>query len=161
MTLRLTFDRGTLLLEGVPAGAAVPPGFVLDPRIGLWRGPASAYHDAVWWFRRSGVTVADEARGYTRLAREHHSRTGPAAREPRAYQIEAVDAWRAAGRRGVVVLPTGSGKSFVAELCIADADRSTLVVAPTLDLVAQWHGVLTVRLPQREEAKPKQIEVTD
>jgi superfamily II DNA or RNA helicase len=41
------------------------------------------------------------------------------------------------------VLPTGAGKTFVAELCIADADRSALVVAPTLDLVAQWHGVLS------------------
>jgi len=41
-----------------------------------------------------------------------------------------------------VVLPTGAGKSYVAELCIADADRDVLVVAPTLDLVSQWYDGL-------------------
>jgi len=42
----------------------------------------------------------------------------------------------------VVVLPTGAGKSFVAELAIALCDRSALVVAPTLDLVGQWYDGL-------------------
>jgi len=37
------------------------------------------------------------------------------------------------------VLPTGAGKSFVAQLAIRDADRSALVVVPTLDLMAQWY----------------------
>ena len=40
------------------------------------------------------------------------------------------------------MLPTGAGKTFVAELCIADADRSALVVTPTLELVSQWAEVL-------------------
>ena len=44
--------------------------------------------------------------------------------------------------RGVVVLPTGSGKSHVAVLAIEDKRRSTLVVAPTLDLVRQWYDLL-------------------
>ena len=35
-----------------------------------------------------------------------------------------VVAWWAAGRRGLVVLPTGAGKSFVAELCIARGLRA-------------------------------------
>jgi superfamily II DNA or RNA helicase len=41
------------------------------------------------------------------------------------------------------VLPTGSGKSYVAALAIHRTQRSTLVVAPTIDLVSQWYGVLT------------------
>jgi superfamily II DNA or RNA helicase len=40
------------------------------------------------------------------------------------------------------VLPTGAGKSHVAVMAMAVTRRATLVVAPTLDLVRQWHGLL-------------------
>ena len=40
------------------------------------------------------------------------------------------------------MLPTGAGKSHVAMLAIDDKRRSTLVVAPTLDLVRQWFDLL-------------------
>jgi superfamily II DNA or RNA helicase len=42
----------------------------------------------------------------------------------------------------VVVLPTGAGKSHVALMAIDTKRRSTLVVAPTLDLVRQWFDLL-------------------
>jgi superfamily II DNA or RNA helicase len=63
-------------------------------------------------------------------------------RTSRPYQDEALEAWRAAKGRGVVVLPTGAGKTHVACLAIDDKRRSTLVLAPTLDLVRQWYDVL-------------------
>jgi superfamily II DNA or RNA helicase len=63
-------------------------------------------------------------------------------RASRPYQDEALAAWRAARGRGVVVLPTGAGKTHVACLAIDDRRRSTLVLAPTLDLVRQWYDVL-------------------
>ena len=40
------------------------------------------------------------------------------------------------------MLPTGAGKTHVAVLAIDDKRRSTLVVAPTLDLVRQWYDLL-------------------
>ncbi len=132
----LRFDRGTLLLEGFPDGE-VPAGFVRDPRVGLWRAPAIRYCDVVLDLHRRKIPYDDQARDYGALDRPHG-----AAYPARDYQQEAVEAWRAAGRRGLVVLPTGAGKSFVAELCIADANRSALVVAPTLDLVGQWYDGL-------------------
>ena len=64
------------------------------------------------------------------------------AAQPRPYQSEALSAWQSQQGRGVVVLPTGSGKSHLAMLAIADKRRSTLVVAPTLDLVRQWFDLL-------------------
>src|SRR5690606_9746749 len=36
-------------------------------------------------------------------------------------------------------------KTVVAQLAIADTGRSTLVVVPTLDLLAQWHDGLAAR----------------
>lgn len=132
----LRFEAGTLLLLGFPA-EEVPSDFIWDPRVGAHRGRAMAYHGAVMALHRAGIPFLDEARAYRPLERSHRSD-----RAPRTYQGEALRAWREAGRRGTVILPTGAGKSFVAELCIADANRATLVVAPTLDLVGQWYDQL-------------------
>lgn len=132
----IRWDAATLLLEGWTLDA-LPPGFVRDPRLGLPRAPAIAYRDAILWMREQDVSYRDEARGYAPLNRTHH--TG---RTPRPYQEEAVTAWASAGRAGVIVLPTGAGKTFVAELCIANANRSALVIAPTIDLVGQWYDAL-------------------
>jgi len=63
--------------------------------------------------------------------------------EPRDYQQAALDAWIDHDRRGSVVLPTGSGKTFLGLQAIADAGVSTLVVTPTIDLMNQWHATLT------------------
>lgn len=135
----LTFDRGTLLLE--PAAAfeeEAPPGFVADPRAaGRLRAPASAYRRGLSWLLRAGVEVDDRARAYEELALEPLRR-----RVPFPHQAEAVEAWWRAGKRGVVVLPTGAGKSYVAELILARVGRSSLVVAPTIDLMNQWRSLL-------------------
>ncbi len=65
---------------------------------------------------------------------------------PRPYQEEALMAWRAAGYRGVVVLPTGGGKTFLGALAIADLGLWSLVVVPTIDLLHQWRSALTLAL---------------
>lgn len=132
----LHWDAGTIVLEG-PGPEELPEGFVWDPRVMRARGPGAAYHRLVLDLHRSGAAYVDKARAYEPLGRPHRSD-----RAPRDYQREAVAHWHAAGRRGVVVLPTGAGKSFVAELAIARADRAALVVAPTLDLVGQWYDGL-------------------
>src|SRR5262249_21499270 len=58
------------------------------------------------------------------------------------YQTEALEAWSRARSAGVVVLPTGAGKSHLAVMAIDLKRRSTLIVAPTLDLVRQWYDLL-------------------
>lgn len=65
---------------------------------------------------------------------------------PRPYQEEALTAWRSAGYRGVVVLPTGSGKTLLGALAIADLGLHTLVVVPTIDLLRQWRAALAAAL---------------
>ena len=65
---------------------------------------------------------------------------------PRDYQREAVDAWLRANGRGVVVLPTGAGKTVVAYDAIARLGVRTLVVVPTIDLLRQWRAGLAERL---------------
>ena len=91
---------------------------------------------------RKKIPYEDEARKYEVLdegARTHL--------EPRRYQRAALEAWRRADNQGVVVLPTGAGKTLVATLAIDLRRRSALVIAPTLDLVRQWYDVLGRTFP--------------
>ena len=64
---------------------------------------------------------------------------------PRIYQREALHNWLRAGGRGVVVLPTGAGKTVLAFMAIEQAPVRTLVVVPTIELLRQWREGLTTR----------------
>jgi superfamily II DNA or RNA helicase len=132
----LRFESGTVTLDA-DERANVPSPLQWDARAARFRAPAVAYASIVLALRREGTAYEDEARRYEELA--HGARVH---REPRPYQREALDAWKQAGGRGVVVLPTGAGKTQVATMAIDDRRRSALVVAPTLDLVRQWYDVL-------------------
>lgn len=132
----LSFRGGTLELEGVPAGTHLPE-CVADPRTGTLRAPAIAYADIVLALRADKLAYEDRARQYVELPHGALVRM-----PPRPYQSEALSALRAARGRGVVVLPTGAGKTQVAVMAIDHYRRSTLVIAPTLDLVRQWYDVL-------------------
>lgn len=137
-SLTLAFSSGTLELRGAAKDLPdIPPQCRWDDRTASHRAPAAAYADIVRALVGRKIAYLDEARAYTELtsgARIHH--------QARPYQQEAIDAWRRARGRGVVVLPTGAGKTHVATLAIEAKRRSTLVVAPTLDLVRQWHDHL-------------------
>jgi hypothetical protein len=107
VALTLTFSGGTLELRGLPPAAPSPfEGCVWDPRTACHRAPAVAYASLRRALARAALDVEDRARQYEELAegaRVH--------RAPRPYQAEALAAWRAAQGRGVVVLPTGAGKT--------------------------------------------------
>src|SRR5438132_8916978 len=66
--------------------------------------------------------------------------------EPRPYQVDALTAWLAQGSAGVVVLPTGAGKTFVAAMAIVETGLWTLAVVPTIDLLQQWRTALATAL---------------
>jgi len=55
-----------------------------------------------------------------------------------SFQEEALDAWRRAGRRGAVVMPTGAGKTYVGLAAIAELKVPTLVCVTTVELAKQW-----------------------
>ncbi len=128
----LTFDRGSLRLDA-PESARVPAYLVWDSRVQAWRTEAfrhfrlkedaAAYH----------IDVADEAEQF--FPCPSLTVTLPPLRPD---QEAAISAWERAGCRGVVVKPTGTGKTEIA-LAIAARHRcSTLVVAPLRDLMYQW-----------------------
>jgi len=61
---------------------------------------------------------------------------------PRSYQVEALTAWQRCDGRGVVVLPTGAGKTVVALMAVERLAARTLIVVPTIELLAQWRRAL-------------------
>ena len=71
--------------------------------------------------------------------------------EPRPYQEEALTRWVSAGSAGVVILPTGAGKTLVAALAIHNMGVWTLAVVPTLDLLQQWRAALASALALRAD----------
>ncbi|HZL19078.1 MAG TPA: DEAD/DEAH box helicase family protein [Polyangia bacterium] len=136
--MRLVFDRGTLLLADLPAGfqPGAISGVLWDARVGAFRAPARLAYAIASELRRRGVPI--EAQPCPSLA-------PPAGFRPfelRPYQEAALAAWRQAGRRGQVVLPTGSGKTRIALGAIASTQTACLCLVPTRVLLEQWTAAL-------------------
>jgi superfamily II DNA or RNA helicase len=135
----LSFEDGTVVAAGPEDVLSSLPALDFDPRTETWRAPAYRYQTVRTALDDSGVTVEDsvlagaDAAGPLSLSTTY---------DLRPYQRDALDAWRAAGDRGVVELPTGSGKTVVAVAAIAALSVPTLVVVPTVDLVDQWRREL-------------------
>ncbi len=136
--MKLSFDRGTLVLHGVAEGTELPSCFCWDGRVHLWRALAYHYRDVVAHLRQRYPHFENRAPAYRTLKLESRLTLSP-----HAFQEEALAAWQAEGKRGVVILPTGAGKSYVGQRAIEVTQRSTLVVCPTIDLMNQWYDLLS------------------
>jgi superfamily II DNA or RNA helicase len=136
--LRLAFDRGTLVVASHPSECpqTLLDAFVLDARDGNLRAPAAALRSIEERAARTGIAIGLEG------ARHDRSLHGPPTPELRGYQSAALAAWEVAGRSGVIVLPTGAGKTRVAIAAIARTRRPTLCVVPTRVLLNQWAQAL-------------------
>lgn len=131
----LRYDRGSLLIHG---GVGTPYG-QWDPRVGAFRAMALYYPEVLAYLERSHLAYRDEAANPPPIP------TLSSKVELRPYQKEALDAWFDAGGRGVIVLPTGAGKTFIALKAVERLNVATLVVAPTLDLLDQWRQHLSAQ----------------
>jgi superfamily II DNA or RNA helicase len=132
--MKLKFDRGTILLADAPADVelAAAPGVRWDRRVHAYRAPASQYAALKGWLVAAGVRFLD-------IAPRH--RPAPDAWtgvDLRPYQDAALSAWELAHRRGVLALPTGSGKTRIALAAMQRTPLSALCLVPTRVLLEQW-----------------------
>lgn len=130
--ITIRFDRGTLVFDSEEDWGERFPGCRYDRRVGKWRLPAMSYASFLLYLIENGIEYRDLVRSY----REREFRLVFTQRV-RSYQSEALQAWLKA-RAGYIVLPTGSGKSYLAILAISKVGRDTCIVVPTLDLMVQW-----------------------
>ncbi len=128
----LSFDKGTLIVRG----DVKTPYANYDPRVKVFRAQALYYRDILEYFRRSDIRFEDEVFDLVPCPELKCSVS------LRGYQSEALRRWVDAGRRGVIVLPTGSGKTVIAVKAIETVNEPSIVVVPTLDLVEQWRSRL-------------------
>ncbi|MCW4006594.1 MAG: DEAD/DEAH box helicase family protein [Candidatus Bathyarchaeota archaeon] len=131
--LRLWFDKGTLLLRG---GVGTPYGR-WDPRCGCYRVKSYHYGAVLEYLRESGLEFEDAVLNLP------PSEQLACSVELREYQNKALDSWSRTGNRGVLVLPTAAGKTFIALKAIEQLKVPALIVVPTLDLVDQWRRRIT------------------
>lgn len=139
--IKVIFDNGTLVWTGTHLPELViknPELFRFDDRIAGFRSRACDYGRIITLLRESKLSFEDQACGFEPVNDLSLQQT----LIPRKHQQIAFDAWRQAGYRGVCALPTGSGKTILAVMAIARLKRPTLVLVPTIDLLAQWANVL-------------------
>ncbi len=118
----LSFDRGTLL--------------VVDDKGKTTRHRASDYSKVVRELRETGLEYKDDA------LRSPLTGQLTSKYESRDYQSEAVESWVKSGYRGIVVLPTGAGKTVMAIKAMERLQVATLIVVPTIVLMEQWRETL-------------------
>jgi superfamily II DNA or RNA helicase len=146
-TVALSYEEGTVRVESDASLDALDlPGVEYDPRSESGRAPAYRYadiRDAL--AQRAGADLAVEDRVF-----ELPSLSLSSTYRLREYQQVALDAWLAgegnAGtgphERGVLELPTGSGKTVIGIAALENLGTPTLVVVPTIDLLDQWRREL-------------------
>ncbi|MGC9049656.1 DEAD/DEAH box helicase family protein [Pyrobaculum sp.] len=144
MGLVLTWDRGTILLDGhLPNELKCLSFLKYDGRVGKYRALAVYYTRVIATAKSMGLSVED------RVWNLHCSEVKAASEiKLRPYQHEALKSWLKT-KRGVVVMPTGAGKTHVAIAAIAELREPALVVVPTVELVEQWRGRLWQFFPGR------------
>jgi hypothetical protein len=133
----LDFDSGTLLLDAWTEtairrifGEGI---WIWDSRVGRWRTDACNYRLVRDILATRNYGTIDRVPQWQTV---NWSKIEIPALRPE--QQKAVDAWQQT-RRGIVVMPTGTGKTEVAIQLMANGGCSTLIVAPVRDLMYQWH----------------------
>jgi superfamily II DNA or RNA helicase len=140
--IHLRFDKGTLLLHGE---VGTPYG-KWDPRVGCYRTKAIHYRDILTYLQESKIKYQDKA---PKLPPTQHLECNI---QLRPYQQEGLDRWQKANKRGIIVLPTAAGKTFIALKAISLLKTQTLIIVPTLDLIDQWKKRIKEHLNQEAGA---------
>ncbi|XGI84737.1 DEAD/DEAH box helicase family protein (plasmid) [Halorutilales archaeon Cl-col2-1] len=131
--MRLEFEKGTVSIHG----DYNVPQTKWDDRTGDNRAPAFRYRDIIDYLENSEISYEDNVLDLNSIPNYNQSTTPSTDIDLRPYQEEALDQWMH-DRRGVLVLPTGAGKTYVAMKAIEEVHSSAFIVVPTLDLVDQW-----------------------
>lgn len=136
--LKIYFSDGTLLLDGNYDEIKPVINYLkIDERVKMFRARACHFGLIIVALNAAGVVFDNQALAYQPLELKLiNSFT------PRQHQQRALEHWFEHNSRGIVAMPTGSGKTFLAALAIAHTGVPALVIVPTIDLMQQWTSEL-------------------
>ena len=128
------FSQGTLIIEGDNELISTISHLIkYDERIKQYRAPAYHYSQIILTLRKEEIPHNDYAKAFSPININLNTKF-----LPREHQTTALNKWKQNQYKGVVIMPTGSGKSFFAFMAINYLKRPTLIVVPTIDLMQQW-----------------------
>jgi len=102
-----------------------------------------------------GVSAPDDLDNSLERVRAllQNRKTGAPPRALRSHQLNVIDAWEKADRKGLIVFATGGGKTLAAIEAIrrwADLGKPSLVLVPSELLHSQWLAELREELPNAQ-----------
>ncbi len=130
----LKYERGTIRIDG----DVHIPHAKWDDRSKCYRALAYKYRDIIDYLNSSKIEYDDHVMDEIIPAPVFDVNL-----ELRDYQAQAVERWMI-DKKGVIVLPTGAGKTYIALEIIKELSVSTLVIVPTLALLEQWKEKLSI-----------------
>ncbi|MEM0127995.1 MAG: DEAD/DEAH box helicase [Thermoplasmatales archaeon] len=122
--MKLSYSRGTIIIQDPEK---VPSYLTYDSRTNCYRAEGYQYARL-----KSDFPDAVDYVFSTGNIELNHKET------LRSYQKKAVDVWASNYYSGVVVLPTAAGKTHIGIEAMSRLSTTTLVIAPTIELVQQW-----------------------
>ncbi len=148
--MELQFDHGTILAKiksenrnnvRLQSVFREMPWWRWDPRVNTYRAPAHRFYELLKVIKSFNLSISE-------AITVKHTPTSYITDLPqlRPYQIEAFSSWFEKGKRGIVVLPTGAGKTRLAIYALQALRAKTLVLVPTRVLLHQWHEIISQSL---------------
>jgi DNA repair helicase RAD25 len=136
--VRIRYQAGTILIEDIDPIFIAPLNYVkFDPRVNAFRCLAYKYFELIGYLKSKGIQYEDKAlqpiNGVIELKKEVMLRS---------YQEEALQAWKDNNYRGIIVMPTGTGKTYLAIHAIFMLRKSTFITVPTIELMDQWYNLI-------------------
>src|SRR5919198_2766546 len=148
----LKYDNGSIVITG---GVSHIPFATVDPRTNHLRAQALYYQNIIDYLKQSEVEY-DDRLVFDLIPSPNISIDNDNKNQQlflRDYQQKALDNWNRAGKRGCVVLPTGSGKTVIGIKAIEMVNSSSIIIVPTIDLMDQWTSVLSKYLTSKKIGK--------
>ncbi|MHA1617347.1 MAG: DEAD/DEAH box helicase [Candidatus Njordarchaeales archaeon] len=129
LELAIELDEDETPLKDIP--------IILDKKTRTWRLLPMYYYDLKRRATLLGYDVKTNLRGNISLSNIIASKLSRQY-ELRDYQLQAINFLAKNNWRGVIVLPTGAGKTLIGIEALNQLRLKTLIVVPTLDLMNQW-----------------------